>query len=185
VTERPRDQDAMARCDRRSPHHFRIEVQSWQDAYFSVSTAVDTADPSLPSPGAVAPAPSKTGVNADSGFPESRDSEQVDPRDQDAMARCDRRSPKYFHREVVSWNDKYYMVSPDSETADPSPTSPADEAPVPSETGVNADSGISQRHVSQQGDPEPGQAGRVLSRCPQYGAERRGLSPVTSGSLGG
>jgi hypothetical protein len=185
VTARPRDQDAMARCDRRSPQHFMGEVTSWGDPYFAVSEASETADPAPTSPAAEAPVLSETGVNADSWISESRDSEQVDPRDQDAMARCDRRSPKYFHREVVSWNDKYYMVSPDSETADPSPTSPADEAPVPSETGVNADSGISQRHVSQQGDPEPGQAGRVLSRCPQYGAERRGLSPVTSGSLGG
>jgi hypothetical protein len=74
----------MARCDRRSPHHFRIEVQSWQDAYFSVSTAVDTADPAPTSPADEAPAQPNTGESAPSVIPESRDSEQVDPRDQDA-----------------------------------------------------------------------------------------------------
>jgi hypothetical protein len=78
-------EDAMARCDRRSPRTFRQAVESWEDEYFSVSQGCETADPALPSPENEAPVPSETGVNADSGFPDHHVSEQVD---RDSLGFC-------------------------------------------------------------------------------------------------
>lgn len=61
---------------------------------------------------------------------------------EDAIARCERDSPKYFRREVESWNNPYYLpvVSPRSETA-------AEHQDVPDSVETASD--------SQEMDAEP------------------------------
>lgn len=70
---------------------------------------------------------------------------------EDAMARCDRRSPRHFKSEVLSWGDEYFdQVSPRGETSDPTPTSEPEEAPVQPNPQESAPAEVSDDAKSEQ-----------------------------------
>ena len=103
---------------------------------------------------------------------------QLKPRAlEDALARCERRSPRTFRQEVESWNDEYFStVWQACHTASPTPTSPPAEAPVAPETPESAPVEISEQRDSEQVDQKPAPLDKrmgLVQRLPE--AEARAL----------